>query len=177
MKSWTTACVLALGVLPGCANTGEKSTDSSAPPAATASRTDSVDEGQLRTFIELARKDLRSEKAKVLAENVQLTDAESRGFWPMYRQYEAEMIAINDKRIAVLEKFIPRASAMSDDEARRLGKVTLELDQQRLDLKRKYFEKFQRVLPPAKAARVMQIENQLNMLVDLHIAATMPLIK
>src|SRR6188472_2208508 len=45
--------------------------------------------------IALLRTDLRSEKKKLIALNVPLTDVEATRFWPVYDQYVAEMTKFN----------------------------------------------------------------------------------
>jgi hypothetical protein len=47
----------------------------------------------------------------------------------------------------------------------------------RTELKKAYFARFQEAVPATKAARFFQIENQLNMVLELRIAASLPLIK
>ena len=58
-----------------------------------------------------------------------------------------------------------------------VGTKAFDIEDQRTALKRKYFDKFQEAIPAAKAARFFQIENQLNMVLDLRLAAALPLIK
>jgi hypothetical protein len=41
-------------------------------------------------FIELLRKDVRSQKKQIIAENMDLSDAEAEKFWPVYDQYAVE---------------------------------------------------------------------------------------
>jgi len=66
---------------------------------------------------------------------------------------------------------------MTDENAEKLLKRVFELEEDRLNLKQKYFKKIKRVVPTVKAARFFQIENQLNMVVDLQIASALPLIQ
>jgi hypothetical protein len=66
---------------------------------------------------------------------------------------------------------------MTDAEAAELATKAFALESKRTDLKRKYFKKFRNVVPARKAARFFQIEHQLNMALDLQLAASLPLIK
>ena len=52
----------------------------------------------------------------------------------------------------------------------------LALEENRTDLKKKYFERFREALSPIQAARFLQTENQINLLIDLQIASQIPLI-
>jgi hypothetical protein len=134
------------------------------------------DAARLRAFIELARRDIQLQKASIIAENLPLTEPEAAEFWPLHRQYQADLAKLVDRRLALVKKFLPQAETMTDDNARALAKEALEIDDQRTALKREYFTKFEQAIPAAKAARFFQIENQLNMVLDLRLAAALPLI-
>src|SRR5687767_9759834 len=55
------------------------------------------DLGNLRAFIELARSDLRTEKALIIAENIDFNEAEAVEFWPLHREYELELNKLLDR--------------------------------------------------------------------------------
>ena len=135
------------------------------------------DLGNLRAFVELARKDIMLQKATIVAENLPLTEDEAAEFWPIHREYEAELSKLNDRKLELCLKFISKQGQMTDEEARVLAKNVFSMEEQRTTLKRKYFSKFQKAVPATKAARFFQIENQLNMVLDLRLAAALPLIK
>ena len=135
------------------------------------------DAGNLRAFVELARKDVMLLKATIIAQNLPLTEAEATEFWPIHREYEAELLRLNDRKLDLAHKFISQQGQMTDEQARVLAKDVFNIEEQRTTLKRKYFSKFQKAIPATKAARFFQIENQLNMVLDLRLAAALPLIK
>ena len=135
------------------------------------------DAGNLRAFIELARSDLRTGKAIILAENMPLTEEEGAEFWPLQREYQFELTKLNDVKLTLIQQYAATYEAMTDGQASDLAKKTFDLEQKKTDLKRKYFKKFVKVMPAKKAARFFQIDNQLNMAVDLQLAASLPLIK
>jgi hypothetical protein len=135
------------------------------------------DPGNLRAFIELARLDIKTHKALVIAENLPLTDDEAVEFWPVHREYETELSELNDLKLALVMRYAAAHASMTDTEAVELAKGSFDLDEKKTKLKRKYFKRFQKVMPATKAARFFQIENQLNMVLDLQVAASLPLIK
>lgn len=168
---FSSGCILATG----CQHAGPAPQVQSQPPP---DRQDpEPDAGNLRAFVELARKDIRLQKATIIAENMPLTEAEAAEFWPLHREYEGELARLNDRKLALIEKYLAEQESMTDDQARALAREVFNLEEQRTDLKRKYFRKFQEAIPAVKAARFFQIENQLNMVLDLRIAAALPLIK
>ena len=63
------------------------------------------------------------------------------------------------------------------NKARELGEKVLSLEEQRTALKRKYFARIADAMSPVVAARFLQAENQINMVLDLQLASQIPLIK
>ena len=45
-------------------------------------------------YVQLLRKDLRSEKKQIVAVNMSLTEAEAQKFWPVYDEYATD--SVND---------------------------------------------------------------------------------
>ena len=135
------------------------------------------DQGNLRAFVELARADLKTQKAIILAQNMELTEAEGAEFWPLQRDYQHELTRLDDQRLANLRDYATNYESMTDVKAAELVKRSLDLEEKRTELKRKYFKKMAKVMPAKKAARFFQLDNQLNMAVDLQVAASLPLIK
>lgn len=135
------------------------------------------DPANLRAFVELARSDLRTQKAYILAQNLPLTESEAMEFWPLHREYEEALSKLLDERLNGIIQFAKNYGSMTDAQATALAKTAFDVEEKRTALKRKYFARFCKVVPPVKAARFFQIENQLNMALDLQVAASLPLIK
>src|SRR5215472_4708825 len=55
--------------------------------------------------LELMRKDIRSQKKQLAAQKLKLTDTEATKFWPIYDQYTAELVKINDKKYATIQEY------------------------------------------------------------------------
>jgi hypothetical protein len=135
------------------------------------------DEANLSAFVELARQNIQLEKATIIAQNLPLTQEEAAEFWPLHREYQGELMGLNDKKLDLIQHYIAMQASMTDEQARVLAKDVFDLEEKRTDLKRKYFEKFQEAISATQAARFFQIENQLNMVLDLRLAAALPLIR
>jgi hypothetical protein len=135
------------------------------------------DPANVRAFIELTRSDLKTQKLVLIAENLPLTADEAAEFWPVQREYEAELSKIGDDKLALIIKYANQYETMTDAEAAALAEAALVVEEKRVALKRKYFKKFSEVIPAKKATRYFQVENQFVLLIDLQIAASLPLIK
>ncbi len=145
--------------------------------AALAPAPDQPDAGNLRAFIELARSDIKTQKALIVAENLPLTDEEGAEFWPLHREYEGELSKLNDQKLVLIARYSKNYETLTEKEAAELANASFDIEGKKTDLKRKYFKKFQKAIPATKAARFFQLENQVNLAIDLQVAAALPLIK
>jgi len=143
----------------------------------TLGKEEAIDAGNLRTFIELARSDVKAEKALIIAQNIDFTSDEAVDFWPVYREYSLELSKWYDQRLALVKSYLEQGKTMTDDQTRKAVDQVFKLEDQRTELKRKYFKKFSKLVGVKKSARFFQIENQLNAAIDLRLAAALPLIK
>jgi hypothetical protein len=131
----------------------------------------------LRAYVEMLRADVRAEKVAILTELMAFTDAEDKAFWPIYRAYDAELAAINDERVNGIEEYARSYGKVTDALADKLATKALELEGRRTALKQKYFMQLKTKLSATTAARFLQIENQLQSIIDLQIAASLPIVK
>lgn len=127
--------------------------------------------------IQRLRSDLQAQKALLVAENLVLTDAEAQGFWPMYRKYDAEMAAINDRTVAFLKEYGAAEGVFSDQRAAELLGIWFEIQDQKLRVRRFYSKKFREVLPSAKVTRFFQIDNRIDLMLQVQVATNLPLLQ
>jgi hypothetical protein len=131
----------------------------------------------LQAYIELLRTDIRDQKVAIISGMMQFTEAEDEKFWPVYREYEKELSSINDERLALIREYANTYQKMTDQVADRLAHSALDLEARRNALKTKYYERLTAILPARSAARLLQVENQILLLLDLQIAASLPVIE
>ena len=138
---------------------------------------DDTREMNLNAYVELLRSDVRSQKIAVITEMMQFTEDEDTKFWPVYREYEAELAKLNDERLALIKDYAAAYASLTDDVADRLARGALDVEGRRHALKLKYYERFKSILPPKTAARFLQVENQILLILDLQIAASLPIVQ
>ena len=134
-------------------------------------------EANLHAYTELLRSDLRAQKSAIITEVMQFTEDEDAKFWPVYREYEAELAKLNDERLKLVKDYAANYAAITDPIADRLASGALDLEGRRHALKTKYYDRFKSVLPPKTAARFLQVENQILLILDLQIAASLPIVQ
>lgn len=138
---------------------------------------DDTREANLRAYVELLRSDMRSQKIAILTELMDFSEAEDANFWPLYRDYETELAKVNDDRIALIKEYAASYQTLTDDTADRLARGALDLEGRRNALKARYYDRFKSVLSPKAAVRFLQIENQMLLILDLQIAASLPIVQ
>ena len=135
-----------------------------------------IRERNLRTYAELMRSDIRTQKVALVTETLQLSETDDVIFWPIYRQYESELSRLYDERIQVIETWEQNFTTLSDALANELTLKALDLESRRTALKEKFYVQLKSALSPRLALRALHIEDQLELLVDLQIDASVPLL-
>lgn len=127
--------------------------------------------------LELLRRDLRSEKKKLIALNLPLTAEESTRFWPVYDQYAGDMSKVYDEFYKVVKEYTSIQKTITDDQASSLMKRWAELMVQLAQTRQRYIPIVEKVIPARKAAYFFQIDRRLYALLDLQVVSQTPLIQ
>jgi len=161
--------IVSIGLLASNSSSQSSSpqTQTSTPPAQS-----SIDQD-----IDLFRKDIRSQKKQMIAANMKLTDKEAEQFWPIYDQYTAELVKINDQKYAVIKQYAQNYDTLTDDQAVTLTRQALEVDGSVAQLRQKYIPLFRKVISGKKTATFFQLDRRLVMLIDLQLASQIPLVE
>ena len=131
---------------------------------------------QVDSYIEMLRTDVRAEKVAVITEVMEFTDAESEVFWPIYREFELEMVKVYDMRKANIKKYAENFDSIDDAIAEDLIKTSFKIRDKRSKIQSSYYKKFSKVLGAKRAATFTMLDRQIGLLIDLQIAANLPLI-
>ena len=168
---WILATALAAAFFHAPNALGQQPT-SDIQPATTESQ-----ETNIRAYVELLRVDVRTKKAAIFTEIMQFNDQQAAKFWPIYHEYDDELQKLTDQKLAGIQEYAKNFGNMTDQKADELAMLALELENKRNDLKKTYYEKIREQLGGIIAARFLQIENQLLMIIDLQIAASLPIVE
>jgi hypothetical protein len=131
----------------------------------------------LSAYAELLRSDVRTQKVAIITEVMGFTEAEDAAFWPIYREYDAEMAKLGDERVAMIAEYASNFETITDAIAEKLAAKALDLEARRQAVKAKCHERVKKALSPRTALRFLQVDHQLQLLIDLQIAAALPIAK
>jgi len=171
LAAWALSGAVLLGHLSAVAQ------DSGAQAAAPPSSQSSMSQNSMSQDIDLLRKDIRSQKKQLIAANMPLTDTEAQKFWPVYDQYTAELVKINNDKYALIQEYAQNYGNMTDAQADNWSGRLLKVDAGVTALRQSYWPKFRGVLPAKKAALYEQIERRAQMLIEIQLASQVPLVQ
>lgn len=127
--------------------------------------------------IQLMRQDIRSERKKIVAANLPLTEAEAVKFWPVYDRYVADHSKIYDTRYTLLKQYAQNYNTLTDEQARSLMKGWITSEEDMAQLRLKWMPEFEKVISTKKTAMFYQIDRRLGYMVELQLASQIPLVK
>ena len=118
---------------------------------------------------------IQSDKHAIVLKTLALDDAQVQAFTPIYDRYQVERKKLFDHAADLLDLYASNYDSMTDEAARKILKDWFALRDDEVALTRKYARQFEKVLPPAKVVRFVQIENKLDTLLKLKAVANIPL--
>src|SRR5215469_5112428 len=176
MRAARIAVILGICFVAGQAVVAQNKTSTEQQSANTATAAQSPQELNIEEYIKLLREDVSSEKAKLLGQVMQFDAEDAAKFWPIYRDYDAELRKVNDLRVANILEYSRSYTNMTDAKADELIKNAMTFQKQRDELLGKYYERVKQELGAVTAARFVQVEHQLLTIIDLKIVSSLPVV-
>ena len=138
-------------------------------------QTETANGVNIDTDVALLRRDLRSEKKKLIALNVPLTETEATKFWPLYDRYAADMSKHYDEFYALIKEYAEKQKTITDAQAATMLNKWADIQVRLTQTRQKHIPIIETAIPGRKAALFFQIDRRLYALMDLQIAAQVPL--
>ena len=129
--------------------------------------------------MQILRDKIKADKKLVVAANMELTESEAKGFWPIYEQYQKDLQKINQRIVKLLESYADdfHKKSLTDDKAKKLIDEAVAIEQAEANLKSAYAPKLGKALPVKKVARYLQIENKIRAVIKYDLAQGVPLVR
>ena len=130
------------------------------------------------TNMEILYQKIKADKKLLVADNMGLTDEEGKKFWPLYDEYQKELDQLNQNLGKTIHEYAEafNKGPLPNDQAKKLMDQVLTIDEAEAKLKRTYADKIGKVLPAAKTARYIQIENKIRAVLKAELAKEIPLV-
>ena len=166
LAGWVSVSMLSLGAL---ALAGEKDGVKHAAATPSGAAPDSK--------MEIERQKIKTDKKFIVSENMDLTDAEAKNFWPLYDAYQKDLDKLNQRMANLITTYIDASAndTLTNDLAKKSVAEYLDIEGAELEAKRAMLTKVGKVLPPQKVARYAQVENKIRALVKYELAINVPL--
>ena len=126
---------------------------------------------------ELTREAIKANKKVIVSVNMKLSDAEMEKFLPVYDQYQEALNTLIEKKVELIKDYAAHHKSMSDEKAQDLLTRYLAINEEKLELKKSFVEKFEKVLTPKQMMRYYQVENKLEAIVNFKLARDIPLVR
>jgi hypothetical protein len=120
---------------------------------------------------------IRADKKLLVAESMQLTEAEAKAFWPVYDQYQDELFLLRARTAKLIKDYADAYPKMTNETAKKLLDELMNIEALGPKLRQAYLPKFRKVLPETKVVRYYQIENKINAALMYELASNIPLVK
>ena len=128
--------------------------------------------------MQILRDKIKADKKFVVAENMQLTESEAKGFWPVYDAYQKDLGKINKRMVTMIESYADafNGNSMDNAKAKKMTAEFLAIQADEVKQMQSYVPKLSKVLPASKVLRYLQIENKIRTLVKYELAIQIPLV-
>jgi hypothetical protein len=119
---------------------------------------------------------LSHQREEVFERGMMLDSKHWQVFWRVYDAYEKEKQELDAKRLGLLGTYVSKHATFTGSEATKLVKASVKNQQADLALRQKYFNILSKKLNPVAAARFVQIDDVVGMVVRLAILGNIQLI-
>src|SRR5208282_933890 len=131
-------------------------------------------EPTIDSTIAVVRANMQADRTTLITAGMNFNDKDGAAFWPIYQQYEYERSRLDDRRAAVIKQYTQKYPTLTDAEAKAMAEQMLECESRLAELKKKYYKKFNKVLPALTVAKFFQLERRIDLLMDMQVESVLP---
>ena len=135
-----------------------------------------AEDKNIQEYIELLRTNVRQQKAEIMGAVMALNVEDAAKFWPIYSEYDAELTKLNNLRVLNIQEYARNYDEMTDAKADELIQLAFDYRKHRSQLLAKYYGRVKESLGAVQAARFLQVEDQLLLIIDLQIQSALPVV-
>ena len=131
-------------------------------------------EPDIDSTIAMVRANMQADRTALITAGMQFSDKDGAAFWPIYEQYQRERSKLDDRRAAVIKQYTQKYPNLTDAEAKAMADEMLDCDSRLAELKKKYYKRFNRVLPALTVTKFFQLERRVDLMMDMQVESSLP---
>jgi Spy/CpxP family protein refolding chaperone len=131
-------------------------------------------EPTIDSTIAVVRANMRADRTALITTGMNFTDKDGAAFWPIYEQYEYERSRLDDRRAAVIKQYSQKYPNLADADAKAMADQMFDCESRLAELKKKYYKKFNKVLPALTVTKFFQLERRIDLMMDMQVEAVLP---
>jgi len=131
-------------------------------------------EPTIDSTIAVVRAHMQADRTTIITTGMNFNDKDGAAFWPIYQQYEYERSRVDDRRAAVVKQYTQKYPTLTNAEAKAMADQMLDCESRLAELKKKYYKKFNKVLPALTVTKFFQLERRVDLLMDMNVESSLP---
>ncbi len=124
--------------------------------------------------IQMIRDGMQADRTTIISQGMNFNDKDGAAFWPVYRKYESERAALDDRRVAVIKEYAEKYPNLTDADAKSMAEQMFDCESDITALKKKYFKEFNKVLPALTVAKFFQLDHRVDLVMDMKVESSLP---
>ena len=128
-------------------------------------------------YIEEVKADAWGTYVEIIEDNLVLTDEQAEIFLPMLDEYLADQGKVADMRMKNTQEYMMNYYDLDDATAKNLLNKAVEIEQERMNIRREYMDKMLEKLPPKVVGKFFQLDARIFALIDLVRMSSIPMVR
>jgi hypothetical protein len=120
---------------------------------------------------------IAANRSQALLNTLELNEKEIEAFSPVYLDYWDDLNLINDRLEALIVDYSENYENLTDEKALEMLDEHLDIQKDKVALKKKYVKRFKKVLTPKKLVLFYQADNKMDAIIMVELASEVPLVK
>jgi hypothetical protein len=131
-------------------------------------------EPTIDSTIAVVRANMEADRAALITTGMHFNDKDGAAFWPIYEQYDHERSMLDDRRAAVIKQYTQKYPNLTDAQAKAMTDEMFDCESRLAELKKKYYKKFNKVLPALTVTMFFQLEHRVDLMMDMQVESSLP---
>lgn len=125
---------------------------------------------------QITMKEIQERRTEIVLANLPLTDDEKAKFDPAYTAYRTEVVKLNERLISLVKTFADELETASDERIETIMREANSIRDGRVEARKNHLDNFEAAIGIRKTFRLYQIENKLDAIISIQLAAAVPLV-